>query len=511
MDSGDRGPRPLPGVKDLFFRNLLLLGFNVQKEQEASKISFTPTMFDRANATGMEIVLHFLLDRIDPDSKAFERIWPIMERTQGRDFRRVSFQILSQYEKDGLLPPGSVRQSHLQSCMGQRFYSFIYRVSALALKKVLLRDFGMDFFMHPVVEPLGELNEDLFHSRMNALRLMIRREAQEFTDECARQLKVQSRWFVAAHKLTGLHRRYVDERVDLQARRRIFDEAMRNAETKLEDDMSTMHGNGSGNVQNGEGGHMVGKKVLDGQKDLAKETWENLSRYMQDREEIHEIVEAIVSKKEESFVLDGEKLREQFGLPDDLFRQHARARSASETRTMMAGTRTTDFFGESEAGDGAQDLEGFEEDSTMHFGRGSGKAALDVPALLERYSLCSTELMQTMQKCVFGTTKEEDGRLGAEEHRPSGVRVLDPVMIDGVEQQAKKHESYVISLRKFEELLEKSVEDVQKSLDVLRVPSSSSSSSSSSSVVDVRTKGERSSGTIDSRMEKNATKSRVRS
>ena len=54
---------------DLFWNNLLLLGFDVIKENDKHKIQFSKDLFKvSGNLKAMEVIIYFLLYKIDPVS-----------------------------------------------------------------------------------------------------------------------------------------------------------------------------------------------------------------------------------------------------------------------------------------------------------------------------------------------------------------------------------------------------------------------------------------------------------
>lgn len=93
-----------------FFSNIVMLGFDAEAERRRFGIVFSPDMFRRPNAKGMEVIFHFLICKHSPpteevtfpDTKShrcidfdqkFSTCWPVHTREQGTEFRKVSDQL----------------------------------------------------------------------------------------------------------------------------------------------------------------------------------------------------------------------------------------------------------------------------------------------------------------------------------------------------------------------------------------------------------------------------------
>lgn len=60
-------PEEKVSIERLFYDNLLLLGFEAAALAKKYNASLGPDMFRRSNPKAMEIVVYFLLMRIEPD------------------------------------------------------------------------------------------------------------------------------------------------------------------------------------------------------------------------------------------------------------------------------------------------------------------------------------------------------------------------------------------------------------------------------------------------------------
>lgn len=144
------GALPSPGA--LILENLVLLSGSPTAFAERYGHVLTPTSFAKpaTNAPAANAVLHFLLCVIDPDAAtAFKPCFPILDREQERDFRRVVDARLALLEKTKLLPVGAARKSVVASAGGDRFVDLLWSLSSLAVQQVCLR--------HPAYGPVSRL------------------------------------------------------------------------------------------------------------------------------------------------------------------------------------------------------------------------------------------------------------------------------------------------------------------------------------------------------------------
>ena len=95
---GDLGAADHPGwaladeIEAAAFTNLLMLGFDPALMERKHATSFHRRMFRKTNAKGMEIVLHFLMQRgSDPQcAQELALVWPIFDKPSARGFRKLA-------------------------------------------------------------------------------------------------------------------------------------------------------------------------------------------------------------------------------------------------------------------------------------------------------------------------------------------------------------------------------------------------------------------------------------
>ena len=112
----------LEKVKEAWFTNVLLLGFDAEEAEASYSTTFHPAMFDKSNVKGMEVVMHHLCTAIDPkeSKEVFRGIWPIYDKAQARDFKRQCFSFLRDVEQRGGIGANVLRASHLTTASGTR-------------------------------------------------------------------------------------------------------------------------------------------------------------------------------------------------------------------------------------------------------------------------------------------------------------------------------------------------------------------------------------------------------
>ena len=78
------------------FTNLLMLGFDPALMERKHATSFHRRMFRKTNAKGMEIVLHFRMQRgSDPQcAQELALVWPIFDKPSARGFRKLATSLL---------------------------------------------------------------------------------------------------------------------------------------------------------------------------------------------------------------------------------------------------------------------------------------------------------------------------------------------------------------------------------------------------------------------------------
>ncbi len=125
-------------VETIFFTNLMLLGFEPNKYEKKYRIVFNKNMFKTANTKGMEVIFHFLFQRLDPKKadKEFLSIWPLHGQNRAAFCTKVFnwLQTLREERKIHLL---TLQKTVLQTCYGETFYNLLLEFSTYVLRTVL--------------------------------------------------------------------------------------------------------------------------------------------------------------------------------------------------------------------------------------------------------------------------------------------------------------------------------------------------------------------------------------
>lgn len=126
-------------IENSFWTNLKLLGFDEQKVSAEHGMSFHKDMFHTANQKGSNVILHFLLCKVDESwQEEFRGIWPVYDKEQAKQFKQLVFKKLEEVEKHSgnlLGPYSGVRVSILNTCSGDKFYYLLWQLSNFILKK----------------------------------------------------------------------------------------------------------------------------------------------------------------------------------------------------------------------------------------------------------------------------------------------------------------------------------------------------------------------------------------
>lgn len=136
-------PPPLPSAGQLIVENLTLLSPSANYFHDRYNVTITPQTFVKhGNTVEANSALHFLLCKIQAEQAdpSFKPCWPIHDREQERDFRRVVDARLAQLEKAKLLNVGVSRKSVVASAGGDRFLELLLNLSTLALQQACLQN-----------------------------------------------------------------------------------------------------------------------------------------------------------------------------------------------------------------------------------------------------------------------------------------------------------------------------------------------------------------------------------
>ncbi|XP_035666637.1 uncharacterized protein LOC118409606 [Branchiostoma floridae] len=146
-------------MREMFFTNLLLLGFDPTSMEAKHKIPFSRDMFALPNKKAFEVVTHYLFTRLDSNMarEAFRDCWPIYDKKGEQQFRRTVNNWMTQIsreEPEANLP--RVVASLFMSPGGDRFYNLMLHFSAFVIMKATQVENGVkrrDIQERPTVLP----------------------------------------------------------------------------------------------------------------------------------------------------------------------------------------------------------------------------------------------------------------------------------------------------------------------------------------------------------------------
>nr|XP_012223087.1 PREDICTED: uncharacterized protein LOC105672609 isoform X2 [Linepithema humile] len=154
----------ITAISSSFYKNVFLLTRVLPPSSEFQQC-FKKNMFDKPNTMGFLHVSHYL--SVIYDSKLFKQMvsWPVLckkdevkYRTEIKDF----FFVLSQDNPDINFPP--VLMSHLIQSGGTRFLIIMWKLSQLALRAYIKREFQEELLYAPRTSPLDDLTITYFNN-----------------------------------------------------------------------------------------------------------------------------------------------------------------------------------------------------------------------------------------------------------------------------------------------------------------------------------------------------------
>ncbi|ELR14092.1 uncharacterized protein ACA1_367250 [Acanthamoeba castellanii str. Neff] len=192
--------------KDIWWANMLLLGFCPIENEKVYAVSFHPDMFEQASTKGMQVVLYYLLRQINRDKtkKAFKGCWPTLDMKNNlNDYKKAANNLITELEHDGEIPAGTFRLSHLQS-VGTRFYTLLWHLSVAAIRGALVKKY-------PSAAPPQKRLIDAGTYKLagviaKAPKHLIERQRQRFLSHAQAVVAVQGEWRTCARDLENEYR-----------------------------------------------------------------------------------------------------------------------------------------------------------------------------------------------------------------------------------------------------------------------------------------------------------------
>ncbi|XP_073294062.1 AUGMIN subunit 6-like [Primulina huaijiensis] len=207
-------------LESAMYTNCLLLGLDPNVIGVGSN-SGTPRigLFRHSNPKLGEQLLYFILSSLRgpiQSAKDFDKVWPIFDSAQSRDFRKVVQGIISELESQGALPRSNSRVSSLATCCGPRFVELLWQLSLHALREVHRRTFAPDVASNPLPAPLTDVAFSHAATLLPVTKARIALERRRFLKNAETAVQRQAMWSSLAHEMTAEFRGLCAEEAYLQ-------------------------------------------------------------------------------------------------------------------------------------------------------------------------------------------------------------------------------------------------------------------------------------------------------
>ncbi|KAK8933576.1 hypothetical protein KSP39_PZI015657 [Platanthera zijinensis] len=175
--------------------------------------------FRHSNPRLGEQLLYFLLSALRgpvQSAKDFDKVWPIFDSSQSRDFRKIVQGIISELESQGALPRSNARVSSLATCCGSRFVELLWQLSVHALREVHKRTFAADVASSPLPSLLTDASYLNAAALLPVTKARIALERRKFLKNANIAVRRQANWSNLANEMTAEYRALCAEEAYLQ-------------------------------------------------------------------------------------------------------------------------------------------------------------------------------------------------------------------------------------------------------------------------------------------------------
>ncbi|KAL7232719.1 hypothetical protein ACSBR2_010679 [Camellia fascicularis] len=207
-------------LESAMYTNCLLLGLDPSIIGIGANTA-TPRvgLFRHSNPKLGEQLLYFILSSLRgpvQSAKDFDKVWPIFDSAQSRDFRKVVQSIISELESQGALPRSNSRVSSLATCCGPRFVELLWQLSLHALREVHRRTFAADVASNPLPASLTDVAFSHAATLLPVTKARIALERRRFLQNAETAVQRQAMWSNLAHEMTAEFRGLCAEEAYLQ-------------------------------------------------------------------------------------------------------------------------------------------------------------------------------------------------------------------------------------------------------------------------------------------------------
>ncbi|XP_044949623.1 AUGMIN subunit 6 isoform X3 [Hordeum vulgare subsp. vulgare] len=218
--STDREKEREAELEGAMYTNCLLLGLDpVVFGSPAGAASPRVGLFRHSNPRLGEQLLYFLLSSLRgpaQSAKDFDKVWPIFDSAQSREFRKIVQCIISELEQQGALPRSNSRVSSLATCCGPRFVELLWQLSVHALREVHRRTFAADVASNPLPAALTDVSYLHAAALLPVTKARIALERRRFLKNANIAVQRQTTWSNLAHEMTAEFRSLCAEEAYLQ-------------------------------------------------------------------------------------------------------------------------------------------------------------------------------------------------------------------------------------------------------------------------------------------------------
>ena len=206
----------------LAFQNVLLLGFDPEEAEKKHGVAITEHTFLLQQMAGsglgphkaFEVVAHFLILKVlPPESHApLKMLFPVVEKQQGRDFRKFVTDTLSALQKARDLPPSPlIRSTVFDSPCGPKFCQVLFHVSQHVMRRQLLTMKKLSALAMPAFQRQNA------RSLVRVTRQRVVYERKLFLDHIRRAEAASQHWMQFEHDFVEAYKTAAGNRAEVQA------------------------------------------------------------------------------------------------------------------------------------------------------------------------------------------------------------------------------------------------------------------------------------------------------
>lgn len=138
--------------RELFFNNLLILGFDTNTVEKEHRVTCDKDMFCLPNQKMFEIVTHFLFGKLNElTEQKYIVPWPLLDKDQHRQFQKACANYLSSIAQESNIKFPRIVPSLLSTFSGERFYELYLAFSTHVVEKNIRKINNVSLIERPFV------------------------------------------------------------------------------------------------------------------------------------------------------------------------------------------------------------------------------------------------------------------------------------------------------------------------------------------------------------------------